>query len=90
MRMSGPGKVQEQKVGTVVQSAKKFCLLLLVLGLNLTLAGAQQTVPVQPERESGRSRVSVDAALRAGIFKASGSFDPMGWSVGARRSFPRP
>ena len=35
-------------------------------------------------------RVSVDAALRAGIFKASGSFDPMGWSVGARRSFPRP
>ena len=35
-------------------------------------------------------RVSVDAALRAGIFKASGSIDPMGWSVGARRSFPRP
>ena len=35
-------------------------------------------------------RVSVDAALRAGIFKVSGSFDPMGWSVGARRSFPRP
>ena len=24
-------------------------------------------------------RVSVDAALRAGIFKASGSFDPMGF-----------
>ncbi len=35
-------------------------------------------------------RVSVDAALRAGIFKASGSFDPMGWSVGARSLFPRP
>ena len=31
-----------------------------------------------------------DAALRAGIFKASGFFDPMGLSVGARNSFPRP
>ena len=30
-------------------------------------------------------RVSVDAALRAGIFKASGSFDPMGfWDVRGR------
>ncbi len=35
-------------------------------------------------------RVSVDAALRAGIFKASGSFDPMGLSVGTRSSVPRP
>ena len=35
-------------------------------------------------------RVSVEAALRAGIFKASGSFDPLGLSVGARSSFPHP
>ena len=49
MRTSGPGKAQEQKVGTVVQSAKKFCLLLLLLGLNLTLAVAQQTALRQPD-----------------------------------------
>ena len=40
-------------------------------------AGAR--VPVQPERESGRSALVLDAALRAGIFKALGSFDPMGF-----------
>ena len=49
MRTSGPGKAQEQKVGTVVQSAKKFYLLLLLLGLNLTLAVAQQTTLRQPD-----------------------------------------
>ena len=38
MRMSGPPKAQEQKAGTVVRPAKKFCLLLLLLGMNLTLA----------------------------------------------------
>ena len=38
-----------------------------------------KTVPVQPERESGRSALVLDAALRAGIFKALGSFDPMGF-----------
>jgi len=32
-----------------VQSAKKFCLLLLLLGLNLTLAVAQQTTLRQPD-----------------------------------------
>jgi len=35
-------------------------------------------------------RVSVDAALRAGIFKASGSFDPMGFGDGRREWLPRP
>ena len=49
MRMSGPAKVQEQKAGTVVQPAKKFCLLLLLLGLNLTLTAAQQTPLRQPD-----------------------------------------
>ena len=36
-------------------------------------------------------RGSVDTALRAGIFKASGSFDPMGlWGVGAKGDVPAP
>ena len=35
-------------------------------------------------------RVSVDAALRAGIFKASGSIDPMGFWDERERSVPRP
>ena len=41
--------------------------------------GLIASVPVQPERESGRSALVLDAALRAGIFKALGSFDPMGF-----------
>ena len=49
MRMSGPAKAQEQKAGTVVRPAKKFCLLLLLLGLNLTLAVAQPTTLRQPD-----------------------------------------
>ena len=49
MRMSGPGKVQEPKAAAVMRPPKKFCLLLLLLGLNLTLAGAQQTTPRQPD-----------------------------------------
>ena len=48
MRMSGPGKVQEQKA-VAVMWPKKFCLLLLLLGLNLTLAVAQPTTLRQPD-----------------------------------------
>ena len=33
---------------------------------------------------------SVDAALRAGIFKASGSIDPMGFGDERERGLPRP
>ena len=44
-----PSKPQEQKAGTVVQPAKKFCLLLWLLGLNLTLTAAQQTPLRQPD-----------------------------------------
>ena len=35
-------------------------------------------------------RVSVDAALRAGIFKASGSIDPIGFGDERERGLPRP
>ena len=35
-------------------------------------------------------RGSVDAALRAGIFKASGSIDPMGFGDERERGLPRP
>ncbi len=49
MRMSGPEKVQEPKAAAVVCPARQFCLLLLLLGLNLTLAVAQQTTPRQPD-----------------------------------------
>ena len=50
MRMSDPAKAQEQKAGTVVRPAKKFGLLLLLLGLNLTLAAvAQPTTLRQPD-----------------------------------------
>ena len=38
----------------------------------------------------GAFRASVDAALRAGIFKVSGSFDPMGFWVERERWLPRP
>ena len=34
--------------------------------------------------------VSVDAALRAGIFKASGSIDPIGFGDERERGLPRP
>ena len=64
---------------------------------HLTYPIPPEVVSLEPRSCAGSARtgertlrVSVDAALRAGIFKASGSFDPMGWSVGARRSFPRP
>ena len=49
MRIPRPPKAQEQKAGTVVRPAKKFCLLLFLLGLNLTLAVAQQTTLRQPD-----------------------------------------
>ncbi len=49
MRISGPPKEQEKKVGTPVQPAKKFCLPLLLLGLNLTLAVAQPATLRQPD-----------------------------------------
>ena len=49
MRMSDPPKAQDQKTGTVVQPAKKFCLLLLLLGVSQTLAAAQQTTLRQPD-----------------------------------------
>ena len=48
MCMSTPPKVQEQKAGTV-RPAEKFCLLLWLLGLNLTLAAAQQTPLREPD-----------------------------------------
>lgn len=50
------------------------------------------TVGCAGSAESGERalRVSVDAALRAGIFKASGSFDPMGLGDGRRKGLPRP
>ena len=49
MRMPDPPKAQDQNAGTVVRPAKKFCLPLLLLGLNLTLAAAQQTTLRQPD-----------------------------------------
>ena len=49
MRIPRPPKAQEQKAGTVVRPAKKFGLPLLLLGLNLTLAVAQQTTLRQPD-----------------------------------------
>ena len=56
---------------------------LLKRGLHGTCAGSAGT----GERAL---RVSVDAALRAGIFKASGSIDPIGFGDERERGLPRP
>jgi hypothetical protein len=51
---------------------------------------SQPTVPVQRELERERSPLVSNSALRAGIFKASGSIDPMRFGKSAKGELPRP
>src|SRR5260370_24782535 len=48
---------------------------------------ARQTANVPPQRELGKDSGSVDSVLRAVVFKACGSTDPMRVGRSARRIF---